>query len=267
MKTRPYSYTFSVSGKTVTLTNYTTVNLESILAIINTTTGYTLYQTGSSSLKATVSGNVITLNSSIVTTGMADTDKLLILVQEQDTIDNDVLPTLVRPEILGGKAVTSSTYNPGYTDGDAVVASFDKSNGAQLVNQGLLSASQGDSIKSYEAATSDPTITGGSWIRITNANSTAQTVKSSGGNIYNLNLVNLDATPSIIYVKFYNKTGATSSDTPFLTIPVASGVGQMVNIRNIIPFDTACSVRCVTGSADNNTTAPATSPIIEIRYA
>jgi hypothetical protein len=267
MKTRVYSNSLNTATKQVTLSNYTTVSLEAILSIINVTTGTLLYEIEESSLIATVSGNVITLNSSVSMSGMNNTDKISVIYWDQDTIDNDVLPSVVRPEILGGKAVTSSTYNPGYTDGDAVVASFDKSNGAQLVNQGLLSASQGDSIKSYEAATSDPTITGGSWIRITNANSTAQTVKSSAGNIYYLNLVNLDATPSIIYVKFYNKTGATSSDTPFLTIPVASGVGQMVNIRNIIPFDTACSVRCVTGSADNNTTAPATSPIIEIRYA
>ncbi len=55
-------------------------------------------------------------------------------------IDNAVQSANTKPVIIGGKAVTTASYAPAYTAGDAVQAAYDKDNGALLVNQGALSS-------------------------------------------------------------------------------------------------------------------------------
>lgn len=104
--------------------------------------------------------------------------------------------------------------------------------------------------------------------RITNANSTAQAVKDTPGQIFALNIVELSN--SAIYVKFYNKKAADvnpASDVPQETIKIPASSDFVLRGEDL-PFDfqTAISVRCVTGAADSDTTAPGTSPIIELEY-
>jgi hypothetical protein len=258
------NYTFDKTAKTVTFTNYTTVVLERILAVINVTKNIVIYRPDNSAKNGTVSGNVLTL--SYDTSTMSNTDKLMILYDDIFAVDKTNNSGPLRPIPVGGKAVNSSTYSPAYNVDDAVAAAFDQTNGGLNVNQGVLLASL-DSVQAVPSTSSDPNVTGGSYVRITNANSTAQTVKPSAGNIFEINVVQLDATPQILYLKFYNKTGATSTDIPFWTVPIPSGVGSVYQKGIVLPFNVACSVRCVSGSADNNTGAPATSPIIEIKYA
>lgn len=108
-----------------------------------------------------------------------------------------------------------------------------------------------------------------SQFRSLTVNSTAQAVKASTGNVYGWNINNEHV--ATIYVKIYNIAAASvnpASDVPVRTIKVpAGGVAGVENngaIQN--NCSTAISVRCVTGSADNDTTAPATLPIIEILY-
>lgn len=103
--------------------------------------------------------------------------------------------------------------------------------------------------------------------RIVNATTTGQLIKAGYGKIGRINIVNTAA--SIIYVKFYDKaTAGASTDTPMLTLPLASGIGIGVTHSFVVPvsYGLGLSVRCVTGIADNDTTNAATSPIIEIEY-
>jgi hypothetical protein len=77
------NYSYSVSGKTVTLTDFTTLRLDRLHLITNTTTNAIIYNFADSTVAtASISGNVITLS---VASG-SDTDKLQIIY---DTLDSD----------------------------------------------------------------------------------------------------------------------------------------------------------------------------------
>lgn len=97
-------------------------------------------------------------------------------------------------------------------------------------------------------------------------NSTAQAIQSNSGQITGFNIINRHTAD--IYVKLYNKAAGSvnaASDTPVLTLLVpASGAVHSGITR--WDFDTAVSIRAVTGSGDTDTTAPGTLPIIEILH-
>lgn len=99
-------------------------------------------------------------------------------------------------------------------------------------------------------------------------NSTAQEVKASAGGLYGFNIINLDA--SDIYVKFYNIAAGSvnpASDVPIKTLKVPGGWTTFESPSTLLDyFSTAMSVRTVTGETDTSTTAPSTSPIIELKY-
>ena len=105
--------------------------------------------------------------------------------------------------------------------------------------------------------------------RTITVNSTGAVIKAGPGKIYRVNIVN--AAASILYVKFYDTTSVpTGSNTPVLTLAVsAAAVGATVNHSFVVPelFFSGIGVRAVTGVLDNDTTSPATAPIIEVRLA
>lgn len=74
------AYTFSASGKTVSITGLTiTLKLEQILLITNVTRGIVLFNFADATLGGTINGsNVITLTCS--TSGMSDADRLQIYI-------------------------------------------------------------------------------------------------------------------------------------------------------------------------------------------
>jgi hypothetical protein len=98
--------------------------------------------------------------------------------------------------------------------------------------------------------------------------STAVAVKASAGKLWGFNIINLAATD--LFVKFYNIAAASvnpASDVPVLTLLIPSnGIIFQEPSGVLHSFSTAIAVRAVTGSGDTNTTAPATSPIIELKY-
>lgn len=98
---------------------------------------------------------------------------------------------------------------------------------------------------------------------------TAVVIKASAGRIYTWRVTNLTA--SIIYIKIYNEAAATvdpATDLPIMTLPVPPGVGSFIfdELSKGEYCSAAISIRCVTESGDTGTTAPATTPIIEIGY-
>lgn len=263
------TYSFNHVTKQITFTNYTAPVLERISVILNVTRGIYMYRADTPvTLGGSFAGNVLTLVLNTNTAGYADTDKLAIGYNDVNAIDNDPLNQVYRPAIGGGKAVDISTYAPAYAAGDSAVMSFNKDNGAQLINQGNLDPAF-DGVKSYGVASAS-SITGLSYARYTSValpvNTTFQNVKSTPGNVFAYRIIN--AAASVIYVKFYNKTGAVFTDTPFMTIAVPTGVGS--SVVNDYPigkfFATALSIRCTTGILDADIASPATAPIIEIDY-
>lgn len=76
------NYTFSASGKTVTLTDFTIVRLDRLQLIVDTTINKILYNFADSTVTtATVATNVVTL--AALPSGAANTDKLQIIYDAQ----------------------------------------------------------------------------------------------------------------------------------------------------------------------------------------
>jgi hypothetical protein len=108
--------------------------------------------------------------------------------------------------------------------------------------------------------------------RNTALSATPQSIKSSAGSLMAWNAININTVP--VYLKFYNTASPTvGTTTPLLTIlvPPSDGVtpGLFFQESCLIPvevFNTAISVACVTGLADNSTTAPTTPIHISVRY-
>jgi hypothetical protein len=110
--------------------------------------------------------------------------------------------------------------------------------------------------------------------RNTALSNTPFTIKTSPGSVMGWNFINVN--PVTVYVKFYNAVIANvtvGTTAPLLTIAIPPGV--MTNAAfhfqesSSIPqevFDTAISIACVTGLADNNNTAPSTAIHASVRY-
>lgn len=85
MKILVENYTFNAGQKKVTLTDYTSVSLESLLLITNVTTNTIIYNFADPAKGGVVSGNILTLDYD--SSGMSNTDKLQIF------IDNKSIPS------------------------------------------------------------------------------------------------------------------------------------------------------------------------------
>jgi len=87
------NYTFDASSKAITFTDYETVLPESILSIENSSTGQFVYLKGNTSQALTVADNVVTLNDSIDSTSMSDSDRLFIKYDDGNPYSNTNLIT------------------------------------------------------------------------------------------------------------------------------------------------------------------------------
>lgn len=83
MKTLIQNYTFDPSSKTITINEVSSLLIEQLLLITNVSTNDIIYNFADSDLKATIIGNVITLNYD--TTTMSDTHSLQIFVDFENT--------------------------------------------------------------------------------------------------------------------------------------------------------------------------------------
>lgn len=96
MKILIENYTFNAIARTITITDYTSINLEWILLITNTTDNIILYNFADATYPATVLTNVITL--AYDTSTMSNTDRIQIFLDIPDAIqsvsDSSVLAQL-----------------------------------------------------------------------------------------------------------------------------------------------------------------------------
>ena len=109
--------------------------------------------------------------------------------------------------------------------------------------------------------------------RNTALSNTAVQVKNSGGSVMGWNFINVNSVA--VYVKFYNlASNVTVGTSPVLltqAVPGGSASNPGINFleAGLIPqevFSTGISIACVTGLADNSTTAPTTPICASVRY-
>lgn len=97
---------------------------------------------------------------------------------------------------------------------------------------------------------------------------TKQEIKATQGNIYGWHLYNAAATTRFFKFVYQPAANVTVGTTvPSLPIPIPAGAAANVAFPDGINFRNGLTVYCVTGVADNNTTAPSTNDCqIELFY-
>jgi hypothetical protein len=93
MKKLVSNYSFNAAAKQITLSDYTSVDLESLLLITNVTNNTIVYNFAGQGKGATISGNTLTLD--FDTTSMSDTDNLQIFIDDGESpATNSALETI-----------------------------------------------------------------------------------------------------------------------------------------------------------------------------
>lgn len=115
------TYSFSVSNRQVTVSGVGTPTLEQFILIVNETTGKTLYNFAVSTLKATLSGSILTLNASADLTGANDTDKLTVLMNVPD--GQQLMANSIPVTIASDQSVLSILSTVGASGGASTVSS------------------------------------------------------------------------------------------------------------------------------------------------
>lgn len=102
--------------------------------------------------------------------------------------------------------------------------------------------------------------------RSTTVTSTSTLVNKGSTRVTIANIVNRHS--AAIFVKFYNQTIATFQDTPIRVIQAGANATVQVDLAGKVVIDapTALCIRVTTGVNDNDNTAAATLPIIELTY-
>lgn len=116
MKILITNYSFNRTAKTITFNDYSSINKENILAVINTTSAVTIYRPDVLTIGGAVSTNVLTLTYD--TSAMNDTDDLLIYYDDENAYIGRV-----------GAAVSSASFTytrpantTAYAAGDVISA-------------------------------------------------------------------------------------------------------------------------------------------------
>jgi hypothetical protein len=94
MKIKLDNYTFNPVAKTVTFTDYASLDLSDVILITNVTDGTIIFNFASPNLVGSVAANVLTLNYN--TTAMSSTDKLAIYLDDAYTPSSDEALVLLR---------------------------------------------------------------------------------------------------------------------------------------------------------------------------
>jgi len=94
MKIKLDNYTFNPVAKTVTFTDYASLDLSDVILITNVTDGTIIFNFASPNLVGSVAANVLTLNYD--TSAMSSTDKLAIYLDDSYTPASDEALVLLR---------------------------------------------------------------------------------------------------------------------------------------------------------------------------
>jgi hypothetical protein len=121
---------------------------------------------------------------------------------------------------------------------------------------------------SIGAVTPQPIATGGlSIFRSLDLDETEEEVKGTAGTVYGWFITNRST--AALYVKFYNATAANvtvGTTTPVITLAIPGNATDDIAANALggigIGFDTAITLACTTGLADNDTGAPAANDLV-----
>ena len=238
MKRLITNYTFNAAAKTVTLPDFTTLDLAQVLLITNVTDGVIIYNFADPALGASVAGNVITLEYD--TTGMADTDDLQVFI-EDDTHAQEVIGAGADIDRVGfAKAVSNGVDS----DWGAVVGSIATGMG---VNQtgGNLVITSGTTARAETIIRSNKRYTGGVRMRVRSTLS-----QRIANNSFFVELVDIVGDGLA-----YNITSATQMVVTFPagTNPFTSAnVGQSMYAGNFVGTGTFLSGRYTIASVSGN---------------
>jgi hypothetical protein len=94
MKIKLDNYTFNPVAKTVTFTDYASLDLSDVILITNVTDGTIIFNFASPNLVGSVAANVLTLNYD--TSAMSSTDRLAIYLDDSYTPSSDEAIALLR---------------------------------------------------------------------------------------------------------------------------------------------------------------------------
>jgi hypothetical protein len=94
MKIKLDNYTFNPAAKTVTFTDYASLDLSDVILITNVTDGTIIFNFASPNLVGSVAANVLTLNYD--TSAMSSTDRLAIYLDDSYTPSSDEAIALLR---------------------------------------------------------------------------------------------------------------------------------------------------------------------------
>ena len=188
-------------------------------------------------------------------------------------------PLSVRVESQGNTlTVSPSASSPGFIADDAAFTpgtTIVRMAGFQADETSTDSVDEGDggaarmTLDRKQIVTIQPHTQGGlSIMRSLDIDETEEDVKTSRGQLYSVFACN--TATSTRYLKFYNATAANvtvGTTTPVLTIPIpgnaSDDIAAVINFGSHgVEFDTAISVACTTGLADNDTGAPAANDVI-----
>ena len=172
----PKNYSFSVAGKTITLTDITTVRLDKLALITDTTTNKILYNFADSTVAtATVATNVITL--SVLQGGEANSDKLRI-DYDIESSDTSAFADTAQPvsgtitadtELPAAAALADTTANPTVPAVGSFLMGWDGSGAVwdRLKQQGLSADAQTAHAKGVlETASNGYVYNGTTWDRL-----------------------------------------------------------------------------------------------------
>jgi len=263
MKRQIRTYTFSPAGAgagTITFTNFTTIRLDAILMVVNTTRQAIIFNLADPLLGGTVATNVLTLE--VSTTGHNSGDSLYI-VYDDDDLDYDSGAGTMHRQAMG--LVVPGSGGPVAVPGDAA-------NGLD-VDVTRVSGTVTTTLSGTPAVTQTPATSGGLTIGpgsgaklISAASTNATLVKNGPGQVYGWHITNTNA--SARFVKLYNKASSPTvgTDVPVMTLLIpgnTSGSGAVAaEFVSGIAFSTGIALALTTGSADADTGAVAASDII-----
>lgn len=148
------------------------------------------------------------------------------------------------------------SFSPGTSDGTGTPP-----NGANINGQKSMSGSAPVVVASDQSPVAtlvgvSASLNGATPSRINAAASTnATSLKASSGQVYSIDVYNSAAYS--VYLKLYNKASAPTvgTDTPVMTIPIASGGGYSKTWQTGFPFSTGIAYAITKAQADSDTTA------------
>lgn len=260
MKQLVKNYTFNAIGKTITFSDFTSINLDRVQLVTDVTSNVIIYQFNNSSLGGTASGNILSLTYNTASLNSGDHLQIVYDAATGDPLYD--LPT-VEGNVASGTADSGNPVKVGgvYNTSLPSLLTGQRAD-LQLDNTGRLITNNRALQQSTDAVTASlsPTTSGGwapsSQVALTN---TVASIKSSAGQVGGWMFYNPNT--SAVYIQVYNAVSGSvtvGTTTAAYVLALPPGAAANVEYANGITHSTAISAAATTTATGS--TAP-TNPI------